>query len=249
MKNEHSTQRIAKSIQEWESGSCKASLVSCKERFLETPDHSEFISEIDKGNPVIRCSGWRTPYHLKFKSPLPFLVFDIAATFRDQLKSLDEIPLEISVYNEKYVLCGISSYVASRCHYVGYIRFGDEFLFYDGLPSNKPVLRTHTETMISGDVSLLCYFHIDSSSHITKIDKCVPHPPLQSHDEKEDAFLAQALNTIEKEEEKENIYTKPVGKSCRSRKRNVNAKQGKKRPQNSGEAQRLSTRHMTVSIR
>ena len=38
-------QRVVTSIGEWESGSSKAALISCKERFSGTPNHSEFITE------------------------------------------------------------------------------------------------------------------------------------------------------------------------------------------------------------
>ena len=130
---------ITNSIQEWECGSSKAALVSCKERFLEEPEHSEFVSEVDNGEVIVRCSGWRTPHQLKFNYLPPILVFDISSTFRHTITSFDHIPLEINIYDHKYNLGGISSYIAARTHYVGYLVVEGAFLFYDGLPPDRPI--------------------------------------------------------------------------------------------------------------
>ena len=152
---------LRKSIVMWEHGTSSKAVISCKETFSSEPDHSEFISEIDNGEQVIRCSGWRQPMKMTFMVPPPFLVFDISIVFRDQIKTLDVLPLEICVYNEKYRLGGITSYVEDRRHYVGYVVKENYFLFYDGLPSAKPVLRRHVGKNLDGDISLLIYFPCD----------------------------------------------------------------------------------------
>ena len=152
---------LRKSIVMWEHGTSSKAAISCKETFSSEPDHSEFISEIDNGKQVIRCSGWRQPMQMSFMVPPPFLVFDISIVFRNQIKTLDVLPLEICVYNEKYKLGGITSYVEDRRHYVGYVVKENSFLFYDGLPSAKPVLRRHVGQSLDGDISLLIYFPCD----------------------------------------------------------------------------------------
>ena len=152
---------VQKSIEMWELGTSSKAAISCKEAFASEPDHSEFISEIDNGEEVVRCSGWRQPLRMSFVVPPPFLVFDISIVFRDQVKTLDVLPLEICVYNEKYKLGGITSYVEDRRHYVGYVVNENYFLFYDGLPSAKPVLKKHVGNHLDGDVSLLIYFPCD----------------------------------------------------------------------------------------
>ena len=91
---------IAKSIKLWEVGTSDAAAISCKERFPFTPKHSEFICEKDKGEDIIRCSGWRQPIDMSFVTPPPFLVFDISSTFRKDIKILDLLPDEITAYNE-----------------------------------------------------------------------------------------------------------------------------------------------------
>ena len=64
---------IETSIREWEEGTSQNALVSCKDRFVGKPSHGEFISELDRGEEVVRCSGWRnfTPF-LFSNSPLNF---------------------------------------------------------------------------------------------------------------------------------------------------------------------------------
>ena len=62
------------SIREWETRSSRAALVSCKESFPEEPTHSDFINEVDNGESIVRCNGWRTPNQLKFRHTPPFLL-------------------------------------------------------------------------------------------------------------------------------------------------------------------------------
>ena len=57
-----------------DTGSSRAVLVSCKERFSEEPTHSDFISEVDNGESIVRCNGWRTPNQLQFRHKPPFLL-------------------------------------------------------------------------------------------------------------------------------------------------------------------------------
>ena len=68
---------LRKSIVKWEHGTSSMAAITCKEKFSSEPDHSEFISEIDNGEQVIRCSGWRQPMKMTFMVPPPFLVFDV----------------------------------------------------------------------------------------------------------------------------------------------------------------------------
>ena len=145
---------LRKSIVMWEHGTSSKAAISCKETFSSEP-------EIDNGEQVIRCSGWRQPMKMTIMVPPPFLVFDISIVFRDQIKILDVLPLEICAYNEKYKLGGITPYVEDRRHYVGYVVKENYFLFYDGLPSAKPVLRRHVGKNLDGDISLLIYFPCD----------------------------------------------------------------------------------------
>ena len=152
---------IETSIREWEQGTSDTTLISCKQRFYEKPDHSEYLSEIDKGEDVIRCSGWRKCVDSRFVDPPPFLIFDIAVSFREKIKTLDEIPKKIIVYKEEYKLGGITSFIERRTHYVAYIPDGKDFIFYDGTPKESPVLRKYRLNHIQGDVSLLCYFPMD----------------------------------------------------------------------------------------
>ena len=49
---------IETSIRKWEEGTSQNALVSCKDRFVGKPSHGEFISELDRGEEVVRCSGW-----------------------------------------------------------------------------------------------------------------------------------------------------------------------------------------------
>ena len=89
---------IEQSIKEWALGFSSKALISCKGVFNENPDHEEYISEIDKNNPIIRCSGWRSPLNKEFVTKHPFLLFDISAEFANDVKDLSRIPYEISVY-------------------------------------------------------------------------------------------------------------------------------------------------------
>ena len=50
-------------------------------------------------------------------------------------------------------------------HYVGYIFDKDIFLFHDGLPETKPVLKTYIMSQIHGDISLLVYFHVNTNNN------------------------------------------------------------------------------------
>ena len=61
----------------------------------------------------------------------------------------------------KYKLGGITSYVEDRRHYVGYVVKENYFLFYDGLPSAKPVLTRYVGKKLDGDISFLIYFSCD----------------------------------------------------------------------------------------
>ena len=48
---------LERSIKDWELGTSKSALISCKERFQQRPDHEEYISEVGHGDCVFRCSG------------------------------------------------------------------------------------------------------------------------------------------------------------------------------------------------
>ena len=50
---------VERSIRERELGSSAHALVSCKEKFSEEPNHSQYISEKDRGVSIVRRSGWR----------------------------------------------------------------------------------------------------------------------------------------------------------------------------------------------
>ena len=64
---------IETSIREWEEGTFQNALVSCKDRFIGKPSHGEFISDLDRGEEVVRCSGWRNFTDSKFVVTPPFL--------------------------------------------------------------------------------------------------------------------------------------------------------------------------------
>lgn len=205
---------ILKSIELWELGMADAAAISCKELFVSEPEHSNFFTEKDNGKDVIRCSGWRKPKYMTFLSPPPFLIFDISIDFRETIRTLDVLPLDIWVYGERYRLGGITSYVNQRKHYVGYIVNNENFLFYDGIPSDNPVLKTYSLRDIEGDISLLCFFPCDGKSNelikpiITSISEGVCN-----NDTASDFLLAQAISTIENE--KKNEYERPKGKNYR----------------------------------
>ena len=132
-----------------------AALVSCKKEFSEEPNHVDFISEVDQGNSIFRCSGWRNVSNISFIDSPPFLIFDIPAYIRAKIISLDEVPLQVSLYDETYKLGGVTSFVPSRKHYFENIPCKDGYLFYDGLPSHNPVLKKCNMSRIHGDISLL----------------------------------------------------------------------------------------------
>ena len=47
--------------------------------------------EVDEGTTIVRCLGWRNISNIVFSNYPPFLVvFDIAASFRDKIKSLND---------------------------------------------------------------------------------------------------------------------------------------------------------------
>ena len=201
-------------------------MVSCKERFQQQPNHSDFISEIDRGEEETRCSGWRNAAGMKFVNTPPFLIFDISSSYRENIKSLDLIPVEVSIYGDNYRLGGATSFVPSRAHYIGYIFFNNEFLFYDGLPPEKPVLRKYRSKLIDGDVSLLIYFPLDGfdSSHDKLNNNKSPsssttkrniNVDIKGEQEISDHLLATAIFDLENE----NAYKKHVEKSYRRIKR------------------------------
>ena len=137
-------------------------MISCKGEFNEDPDHEEYISEIDKNNPIIRCSGWRSPLHMECVTKPPFLVFEISAEFVNDVKDLSRIPHDISLYGDKYSFAGVTSFVQRRQHFVGYISLeNNRILFYDGLPVTNPTLQIYPRADIQGDISLLVYFPYD----------------------------------------------------------------------------------------
>ena len=57
----------------------------------------------------------------------------------------------------------LTSFVPSRAHYVSYIFLKSEFHLHDGLPLDKPVLRTYSSKLIDGDVSHLIYIPLDDT--------------------------------------------------------------------------------------
>ena len=212
---------LAESIKMWELGTADAAAISCNNVFLCDPAHSDFISETVMGEEVIRCSGWREPSNMSFITSPPFLVFDISVIFRETIKTLDMVPKEICVFNEKYRLCGLTSFIEGDNHYVGYILQEDCFLFYDGCPSINPVLKKHLTNNVDGDISLLFYFPYDENC-AEKISKVKEKENLDGHTPSMDVspdiissdfLLAQAISRIENE--KENIYERPKGKRYR----------------------------------
>ena len=70
--------KLLRSIKEWEKGLSKKSLISCKERFFGELGHSEYMSEVDRGELIVRCSGWRNMSEVRFNETPSFLVFDIS---------------------------------------------------------------------------------------------------------------------------------------------------------------------------
>ena len=76
-----------------------------------------------------------------------------------------------------------------RTHYAGYISINEnDILFYDGIPSSKPLLQKYQMTTIGGDISLLCYFPLNSLTYnrdmVSKDEgNCVAHKKLKSGNE------------------------------------------------------------------
>ena len=57
---------IEQAIREWDAGTSTKALVSCKGKYEEKPEHSEYIDEYDKNRRIIRCSSWRNPLNSLF---------------------------------------------------------------------------------------------------------------------------------------------------------------------------------------
>ena len=143
----------------------------------------------------------------------------------------------MSIYDVTYRLGGLTSYVSSRQHYVGYVAIEGGFHFYDGLLSTKPVLKRYDMQRIHGDISLLVYFPLDSMNiemgtdvkaacdmvalespesdflPTNNVDDAINMnlKGIPSNYELSDHFLAKALSGLEQE----NVYKKPLGKSYR----------------------------------
>ena len=73
--------------------------------------------------------GWRNVTNIEFIDSPPFLLFDIASSFKENIKSLAAFPRQISVYGETYRLGGVTSFGSSRKLYVGYVVEKEGFLF------------------------------------------------------------------------------------------------------------------------
>ena len=112
---------VKRSIKEWELGSSAHALESCKEKFSEEPDHSQYIRERDRGVSIVRYSGWRNVPNIAFVDNPPFLLFDITNTYREKILSLDDIPRQVYVYGETYQLGGLTTLVEKQGNHVGYI--------------------------------------------------------------------------------------------------------------------------------
>ena len=61
---------LERSIKEWESASSENAFISCK----DSPDHSEYISELDCGESVVRCAGWRNMLNISFVDRPPSII-------------------------------------------------------------------------------------------------------------------------------------------------------------------------------
>ena len=72
------------------------------------------------------------------------------------------------MYGENDILGGITAFVQSRAHYVGYIPYTGGFLFCDGLPPTNPILKRCDISNIHGDISLLVYFPLENDNYISK---------------------------------------------------------------------------------
>ena len=223
---------IEQSIREWELGISTKAMISCKGEYAKEPDHRDYISENDKNRTIIRCSGWRTPLHIKFVTKPPFLVFDISAVFRDQIKDLSYIPYDIYAYDDKYRFGGASSYVQHRSHYVGYICLSNnDILFYDGLPSRNPILQKYPHKNIQGDISLLFYFPYDHSDNIDKnvnsdmVDSC--NNIQDMNDVHNDKIIIKISTSVAKETQE--IDKLKSSTTCQERKRTFGLRKNPKK--------------------
>ena len=72
---------------------------------------------------------------------------------------MDGIPKRITVYE----LGGVTSFLKNLSHYVAYIPMKDEFLLFDGIPQENPVLKKY----IRGEISLLCFFPVEDDIDIS----------------------------------------------------------------------------------
>ena len=195
--------------------------ISCNKSFETEPDHPYYISYDDHGKANLKCSGRRKPKNLAFNDHPPFLVFDISSTFRAEIKSLDTLSHQVTIYGQIYRLGGITSFVDNRSHYVAYIQYNISFFHYDGLPSINLKFKVQTDLSINGDVSLLCYFPCDplsiesnsggtSSNTKSSAEKSGDEniqmksyknlPNYDKDTETSDFLLAKALYHIEKDE-------------------------------------------------
>ena len=97
--------------------------------------------------------------NISFVDRPPLLLVDIAAPYRDKLLSLNDVSRH--AYDVTYRVGGLTSCFqqATLC---GVVAIAGGFLFYDGLPATKPVLKRYGMQRIHGDISLLVYFPLDS---------------------------------------------------------------------------------------
>ena len=103
---------------------------------------------------------------MTFATKPPFLAYDISTVFKEDLKNLSFIPRDVYIYNDHYRLGGITSFIPSRKHYIGYICLNDnQLLMYDGTPSSNPVLKKNSRNEILGEISLIFYFPLDECNH------------------------------------------------------------------------------------
>ena len=154
---------IEKSIKLWELGIAPQAEISCNKSFETEPDHPCYISYDDHGKTYLKCSGWRKPKNLAFSDPPPFLVIDISSTFRAEIKSLDTLPHQVTIYGQIYRLGGITSFVDNRSHYVAYIQYNNTFFHAILYLSNliQRVKRNHVERVLTP--------HHQQNNHVTGI--------------------------------------------------------------------------------
>lgn len=208
---------VERSIYEWQYATSESASISCKGRFDDIPSHSDFISEEDRGETIVRCSGWRRVKDIKFLENPPFLLFEFSTFFANKVKSLDEIPKTINVYNEVYKFGGITSFLKNRNHFVGYIAYKDDILFYDGLPKEDPVLRKSLIPYINGEVSLICFIPVDSKDIIVSGNAKVGVVQNKSVDlDMGDEFESDSANANETVCHKDSIEDSPKKEHHRS---------------------------------